>query len=775
MYELVQRTYKISFKTNLNYLVVINFKMNRYNRTFFLIGFIFCTTLLINLFQNTTYTQAQVNGGISPIPNRFNLIEYTEYLDTNESVSDIQIPLPSESWNITELTLNFTDIKLGKEVKTIEEKGQSIHIVDSKGKLGYGVEIEITEPTIIFGVYIYGYVTGTPVQPVYVQIQGYNGGTNSPDETILGTTLINMTTPGWHLQTFEDDVSLSAGSYYLVINGTELTFPADKSSYNWLFNGSGSVNTDIYTAVYDGSWSEEDVGKPLLYKLIQRVNQSFNPEEVNMTAVFNGSEYPIEDGITAGTGNLTISELIAPNNTMFNIHIMNNQSIDLLFNLSYHVKLQNDFIADGTATLRESSANKWTLNPEIERVYSNYSIKFAYPTSWYNISVWRNGIDVTSNITINTILKYVLIPDTVILDGAFWEILANSPNVGLSLNVPKTIFKQAQELEFSVLPPINPGNLTYILINALGFEEYNETKQITHITSTEIVFSYTLPPNPNEGIYKAYIYWNDGENAGIVTQEFQVNIPFSLDPIYIIIIVVGATVITATTISTYKLVKRSKRIHDELRQKIYNKYMDVLNLDYFIIIEKRTGLSIYEQALAGKDTDTSLITGFLEAIRNFGIELTGVNEQSQTIKLEYQQSKIIMSEFKDFRILLIMKENPSQDFLDSIKSLSYDIDDIYGEEIAKFKGNIDKFTGIRDLLDKHLETSFIYPLEVKSQNVKISQEEKTMIYRAKDIMKMRKTDYFFVSYLLYAKKGFQIKDAEIILKLIEKKIFQPKI
>jgi hypothetical protein len=203
--------------------------------------------------------------------------------------------------------------------------------------------------------------------------------------------------------------------------------------------------------------------------------------------------------------------------------------------------------------------------------------------------------------------------------------------------------------------------------------------------------------------------------------------------------------------------------------------MDVLNLDFFIIIEKRTGLSIYEQVLAGKDTDTSLITGFLEAIRNFGIELTGANEQSQTIKLEYQKSKVIMSEFKDFRILLIMSENPSQDFLDSIKSLSYDIDDNYGKEIANFKGNIDKFVDIKDLLDKHLETSFIYPLEVKSQHVKITQEEKSMINRAKDIMKMRKTDYFFVSYLLYAKKGIQIKDAETILNLIEKKIFQPKI
>ena len=294
-----------------------------------------------------------------------------------------------------------------------------------------------------------------------------------------------------------------------------------------------------------------------------------------------------------------------------------------------------------------------------------------------------------------------LFPDASIIDGASWEIRANSPNEVLSLNIPKLKFGPDQDLEFSVLPPINPGNLTYILMNSLGFEEYRETIEITDPTTSQIVLSYTLSSNPNEGTYWAYIYWFDGENAGIKSQDFQINIPFVLDPIYIVLIVVGSIIVAGASFTSYKLIKRSKRIHQEYRKKIYNKYMDVLNLDYFIIIEKRTGLNIYEKILAGKDMDASLITGFLEAIRSFGIELTGANEQSQTIKLEYQQSKIIMSEFKNFRILLIMKENPSQDFLDSIKSLSYDIDNTYGEDIAHFTGNIDKFANIKELLDQH--------------------------------------------------------------------------
>lgn len=748
--------------------------MKKFGYSLPIISIFFTSIIALSIVQYIDISYAQGNDGTIDLSSKFQMTEITENIDNITSVSSINIPLPSESWNITNIELNITDVKLGKEVKSIEDKGQSIEIIDSKGKLGYGVELNITEPTILFGVYIYGYITGNPVFPVYVQIQGYNIGTDAPDENILGTTAINLSSPGWHLQIFEEAVSLSSGKYYLVINGSELTFPADKSTYNWFYNGSGSIN-NLKTALYDGDWKQYDIGEPFLHKLVQRVNRSFNPEEVNMTAEFNGFSYPILDGPVQSTGSLTISELIAPNSTNFNIAIKNNCSIDLLFNLSYHIKLINNFYSDGQVLLSVGSANTWVLTPNINKIHYNYTVKFNYPTSWYNFSVLRDGIDVTSNVTINPVDHYILFPNKTIIDGASWEIFANSPNVVLSLNTPKLKFGPNQDLEFSVLPPINPGNLTYILINSLGFEEYRETIEITQITTYQIVLSYTLSSNPNEGIYWAYIYWFDGENGGIKSQDFQINIPFVLDPIYIIIIAVGSIALAGASFTSYKLIKRSNRIHQEFRQKIYNKYMDVLNLDYFIIIEKRTGLNIYEQMLAGKDMDASLITGFLEAIRNFGIELTGANEQSQTIKLEYHKSKVIMSEFKDFRILLVMKENPSQDFLDSIKSLSYDIDNTYGKDIVKFTGNIDKFANIRDLLDQHLVTSLIYPLELQHQNVKINSDEKAMIKRAEEIMKMRKTDYFFLSYLLYAKKGFQVKDAETVLNLIGKKIFQPKI
>jgi len=40
-------------------------------------------------------------------------------------------------------------------------------------------------------------------------------------------------------------------------------------------------------------------------------------------------------------------------------------------------------------------------------------------------------------------------------------------------------------------------------------------------------------------------------------------------------------------------------------------------------------------------------------------------------------------------------------------------------------------------------------------------------------MKKNNVDHFFVSYLMGKAKEFNVKNAEIILKLIEKKVFRP--
>jgi hypothetical protein len=191
-------------------------------------------------------------------------------------------------------------------------------------------------------------------------------------------------------------------------------------------------------------------------------------------------------------------------------------------------------------------------------------------------------------------------------------------------------------------------------------EKYNESRSV----ATENLFSYEIPLNPIEGSQYALIYWNNETDAGLIVQEYRIIIPFSLTTMELILIIAGSISIPLIGIVAVSGVKSSRRKKEAIRRKIFNKYQDVSNLDHIIIADKKSGLDIYDESISGQGMQATLITGFLQAITSFGIELTNSEKESQTIKLEYQNSKILMSEFKNLRTTLIMKENPSQDFVD---------------------------------------------------------------------------------------------------------------
>ncbi len=752
--------------------------MRKIVKQVYLIPFILILTFMfLNITSIMRISHGQINNDtLNPHAN-FILTEFSEQISNSSDISTIDIPLASESWNITDIEMNITDIRLGKEIKIIEDLSDgSSKITIGNALKGWGVQVNITEPTIVFGAYILGYRSiHTPTVPVHFQLTGYDNVTDTPNSNIIRSTTLNISTiPTWYLQTFQNGISLAPGQYYLTLNGSQLV-PSEKTAYYWNYNDSSTINPSLHTSKYDGSkWNHEAIGEPLLYKLVQRVNRTYNPKEINMSLNIDGSLYPVN-----ANGSFTLDKTISPNNVVFNIPITNNYSITPLFDLNYHIKLKNFLNTTGDVLIQEGLANTWTIEPDIQRCFCNYSIKFNYPSGWYNPRVLRDigggWVDITSQVTINTTNYFVLISNDTIFEGSDWRITANSPNIALSLNVPTTEFGSGQQIQLSVNAPINPGNLTFRLVNPLGFLTQSDViYELDSIQTEDLLLSYQLSSNPYAGTYKAYIFWHDGISAGVITQEFEITIPFTLDPMIIVIIVTAIAFISIFSYTTYKVAKNSKLKHQAHSQKIFNKYMDVLNLDYFIIIHKKSGLNVYEQILASKSIDASLITGFLEAIRTFGIELTGADEQSQTIKLEYHKSKVLMSEFKSFRILLIMKESPSQDFLESIKTLSYDIDNKYGSQIENFKGNLDAFIGIRDLLELHLQTSLIYPLKIVEQHVKLKSDEKSMLNRAKGVMKKKNTEYFIVTNLLSIRKGFYAKEAEIILNLIQKKVFQPK-
>ncbi len=749
--------------------------------SYFIAGFFVLLTLMLYFTNSASLSYSQPNGDSLTIYSDFNLIEFGEDKGEILNVSSIEFSFPSDSWDITEIELNFSDIRYKREIFEVED----VVTISSKQlqknvAKGYAVQINITEPTEIYAAHIYGVeINAATTTTITVQINGYNSVSDQPNNTIFASTSINMTNQTrWHIQQFSAPILLQIGYYYLVLNGTEMG-NSEQANYWWGLNDFNPNNPNLFTWEHTGDgWVNNATGEPFLYKLDQKLTSQFYPNEINLTAEIDEKSYIISNGFDVGTGKLKIDLTISLQESDLIIPIISNKSCGVIFNVSYQFRLQHYLSTQGSALVGMDLEIEWELTPNIQRIFNDYSVQFNYPLSWQNLSVFRRTgtgwVRINSEINIDQINKTIYLPNSTILNGADWRFTATSPNVDFSLNFAVTDWNPEQELRFSVRTPIINGNLTFVIIDPIGLEEYSEVKEIS---TEETSFSYLIPSNSIEGTYIAKIYWNNETDAGVQTQEFHIKLPpvaFSIDVLAVIAIISIIIAISVLSVISFLTVRNFRRKSLEKAQRIYKNCIDILNLDYLMVTDKTSGLNVYTQDFARKNVDATLISGFLQAIHSFGIEMMKVEDRSQTIKLEYKDSIILMSDFVNLRLILMMKERPSRNFLFSLEDLAYDIYKDYGEAITSFSGDVVPFTGIKELLKKHLNISFISPLKIakieKLEKVRITQSERLLINKAVTLVKTGNKDNFFIRNLIPGKECSP-KDIENILNLIDKKIF----
>jgi len=742
-------------------------------------------TLTLSIFLISTsyisFSNAQGNGDPFTVHSEFKLLQFAETNGEVLNASSIMFPLPSESWNLTNIELNFTGINSRREIKDVETHPVG-GLLLYKSRKGMGVEMIITEPTEIYNVQIYGYES-IPITTamVFFQIKGYDSILNKPNETIYASTQVNLSSEvKWYNQRFSTPVFLNPGNYYIVMNGTDI-LPQEAGRYYWA-NNNDPENINLHTSEWNKDlqvWTQGLTGEPFLYKLDQKISGSFYPEEINMTANIGGINYPISNGIVPGNGFLNESLNLVLSDHNLSIPISHNSSINLIFNLSYNYNVISYLTSEGLGLISRSSPNLWALTPVIERFYEDQYIKFYYPKNWYNISVFQKLGTIWENKSLEIIFdnNTIIIPNSIITDEIEWKIIANSPNIEFNLNLPVLEWNPGHELQFTVTAPVPEGNLTFYFINSLGFG-YNIPIEVRELNSEINFFSYIIPSNSRKGTYLILIYWNNNTDAGVQSQEFQVTIPpvpFAIDPIWIIIGIIIAIVATTIGSISYRTIKKYRIRKLEEVEKAFNKCMDTLNLNYIIVSDKKSGLNVYQQKFTEKDIDAAMISGFLQALHSFGIELIKVEDTSQTIKLEYKDSIIIMTEFVNLRLILIMKEHPSSNFLYSLEDLAYDIYKYFGNLIDEFNGNIKPFKSIEKLLIHHLNTKITYPIKLakieKLEKVRISPTERAYINKANTIIKNNNTDHFYLKSLLHEREC-NPKDLDIIFGLQNKNIFQ---
>ena len=541
-----------------------------------LIIFIF---LAVGLIQFMPFSYAQTNGEPISISSSLEFIEYSEIEGINENISVVNIQLPEASWTIEDIQINFSDISLGSEIRTIEDTETGLDLVINKNPtfrtFALGTQLEILEVTELFGVFIKGYKTLQATETIQFQIQGYNEGNHTPNNIIYRSIDLNISDNLlWHYQDFSSDpITLPVGNYSLVMNGTNLPLNTE-AKYYWAMDDEDPQIPFLHTSSYETSWSTGIVNTSFLCKLNQRIDRSYFPSDLNMTAEVNGNNYEIINGSIPGTGSLEISDVdYFSEETNLNIPIKINESLTLNFNCNYTIDLRNEFTTESSVKFQETN-NQWSTSPIISRISQNYFIRFDIPQNWYNFTIYRklssSWENVTSLVNIQTIGKFITIPNDTIEDGAEWKIEANSPNINLNMEMTKTEWKRGDELEFSVNAPTTQGNLTYIIIKPSGKAELIEIKEAV---SELNYFSFEIPSNWTKGTYIGKIYWNNETDVGMKSQEFQISIasiPFTMEPWMIFVIILITVGISVVGIMSYRTIKTMRNRQVEKQQKLYN-------------------------------------------------------------------------------------------------------------------------------------------------------------------------------------------------------------
>jgi hypothetical protein len=718
---------------------------------------------------------------ITPVRFQFSEDSTTEGFYNNSNYVDVN--LPSAGWEVKDIELNFSKIEFEPEIKNIE--GDSYHDtykrVYNKNPahhlFGLAVQMVFNTPTLLYGLYLYGYNLSHPGIP-QLQIRGFDALENKPNADLyLSTDLSFNSTPGWQLQNFSSPIFLYPGNYSLVIDGTSLPSYAiiNEAGFYWAYNSIDPINSQLYVSEYNSSeWIAGSSGAPFLHKLIQKFNTSIYPEEINMTAELDGKSYHVLNGNTHGKGYLKRQNInFKANKNKVLIEVKNNSTNQLKFDFNYKFTIFNHFAAPGLLRSKINESNEWSITPNFIKLSDDQQIHFTYPSSWSNLKVYKNQQDVSTNVIFYSLNHSITIPSTLIENGAQWEVLANSPIVNFNLTVPKTDFDVGQELRFSV-SKVLPGNYTWVLLDPIGLEKYRTVRQIP---SDSKLFTYEIPSHSLEGVYKAYILWNNETDAGMVSQSFFISKSATTNPgqdfsfFYILgFIIAGAVIIGGSSYVTIRKVESKRK--DKL-QRILEQCNDIMNVRHIIVLDIKTGIDLYSKSFEKKELEPTLISGFLHAIHNFGVEVIAGAKNSKTVKVEYKDSIIIMTEFINLRLIIIMNQHPSENFFYSIESLAYHIYKYYGKLIDNFKGNLKPFRGMGKLVESDLNISLLYPLTISlKKDMKLTQDEKDMVKKAKKFMNENNFPYFYFLYLI-PENACKPRDYQVTLQLIKKGIFVP--
>ncbi|MHA1143391.1 MAG: hypothetical protein ACTSRW_01510 [Candidatus Helarchaeota archaeon] len=196
--------------------------------------------------------------------------------------------------------------------------------------------------------------------------------------------------------------------------------------------------------------------------------------------------------------------------------------------------------------------------------------------------------------------------------------------------------------------------------------------------------------------------------------------------------------------------KKMMRIWKNTEQK----FKDIANIEYLLIVFKDSGLNIYNYSFKGETLNYELMGGFLTAVNLFQGEMVEKKDEDviseDHFELKFKKFIIYVQFYKELMGIFICDEVPSDGLKNRCRQFLGQFRIKFGKHITDFQGQINVFEPAGELVLKHFDLMLMYPHVLKPMDdnaVKGLKGLEAAIYNAAKAI-VNQNRYFFIPSLI---------------------------
>ncbi|MFX0069170.1 MAG: hypothetical protein ACFE7I_08870, partial [Candidatus Hodarchaeota archaeon] len=241
---------------------------------------------------------------------------------------------------------------------------------------------------------------------------------------------------------------------------------------------------------------------------------------------------------------------------------------------------------------------------------------------------------------------------------------------------------------------------------------------------------------------------------------------------------IGALAIAVASLSYRHLIivpQRKRKL--VAMEKAAETFRNVRNIQDLLILEKQSGLVLFERPFREKPFNPDLFGGFIQAIASFGGEIAEGAEVSLQ-ELTYRDFRILLNDGNYIRTALILADSPTETLLVKLKLFTAAFEETYHKQISEFNGSVEVFDDAFDLIDDIFELTLILPHKLPPETLMakdLTSLQKDLILLVKELLK--KKDYFYpselISFAMTMRKETMLEITEAVYHLVKNKCFVP--